>query len=135
MGEDISKDICMHRDNSPGDRIYVNNLKVFCTIGTKAEEREKKQEITINVVLDTDLRRACDSDDIEDTVNYGTVCSRLTAKAETSAYFLIEALAQHLAECCLNFSGVSGVRVRIDKPGAIKNADSAAVEIYRIAHE
>jgi dihydroneopterin aldolase len=50
---------------------------------------------------------------------------------EDSRYYLLEALAEAIAAVCLKHRGVKGVRVRVDKPGALRFARSVAVEIER----
>lgn len=113
------------------DKIYIKDLSLRCILGINKEERIKKQDISINVVMYTDLSRSCASDDIADTVNYKTIKLRILDLAETSSFYLIEKLAQGIADICLEERMVEKVDVRIDKPGALRFAVSAAVEITR----
>jgi len=50
---------------------------------------------------------------------------------ESSQYFLVEALAEAVAELCLDQQGVRQVDVRVEKPHALRFSRSVAVEITR----
>ena len=85
----------------------------------------------INVVLFADLHKVGHSDDIQDSVNYKTVAKKLLAHAETAQRQTVEALAADLARLCLEETGVQQVRVRVEKPGAVRFSRSVGVEIER----
>ncbi len=113
------------------DKVIIRNLRARGIIGINPWEREKPQEILINLVLFTDNRAAEASDDIADCVNYRTVAKKVLAHAETAARYTVEALAGDLARLCLEEPGVMRVQVRVEKPGAVRFADSVGVEIER----
>ena len=113
------------------DQVFIKDLLVRGIIGINDWEREKPQEIAINIVLFGDLHKAGESDDIADTINYRTVTKKVQAHAETAARLTVEALAADLARLCLEEPGVQKVRVRVEKPGAVRFARSVGVEIER----
>ncbi|MBI2423288.1 MAG: dihydroneopterin aldolase [Candidatus Hydrogenedentes bacterium] len=113
------------------DKIYIRDLQVSCIVGIYPEERTAKQEVLINVVLETDLARACRSDDIADTVNYKEVKKTILRMVEASEFYLIERMADAIAAICLDTPGVQRTTVTVDKPGALRFARSVAVEIAR----
>jgi FolB domain-containing protein len=113
------------------DQVFITDLVARGIIGINAWEREKPQEIRINIVLFANLRKAGKSDDIQDCVNYRTVAKKVLAHAETARRFTVEALAADLARLCLEEPGVMKVRVRVEKPGAVRFAKSVGVEIER----
>lgn len=112
------------------DRIVVRDLLVRGIIGVNDWEREKKQDILINLELDCDVRPAAASDDVRDALNYRTLTKSVIAHVEASSYQLIEALAESIARICLEH-GAERVRVRVEKPGALRFAASVGVEIER----
>ena len=61
------------------DQIIIKDLVARGIIGINDWEREKKQEILINIVMFTDIRKAATSDDIADCVNYRTVTKKALA--------------------------------------------------------
>ncbi len=113
------------------DRIRICDLLVRCILGINESERREKQDVVINVVIHTDLRKSGKSDRIEDTVDYRALKKRILAMVESSHYFLEEALADAVAELCLEYSRVRQVEVRVEKPNALRFARSVAVEILR----
>jgi len=113
------------------DKIHIRDLQTRCIIGVYPEERGQPQDVVINLTLHADIRRAGRSDRIEDTVDYKAVKTAVIALTEQSSYFLIERLAEAVAQRCLKAGGVQKVEVTIDKPGALRYARSVAVEIVR----
>lgn len=113
------------------DKIIIKCLKVKSIIGTLPEERQKKQEIEFNIELDCDLSAAGGSDDLNDTVNYQAVENDILAMAESSSFLLLERLAAEAATVCLKYELVRGVKITVDKPGALKHSRSVAVCIER----
>lgn len=113
------------------DRIVIEDLLVRCIIGVNEDERRQKQDVVINLTLTADLAKAGKSDRFEDTVDYRAIKKQVMAMTENSQFHLIEALAEAIAQLCLRNSEVAGVRVRVDKPTALRFARSVAVEIER----
>ncbi len=113
------------------DRIYIQDLLARCIVGLNPDEREAEQDVLINLTLWADLRRAGQSDDVADTVDYSQLKKRILATVEASSDRLIERLAQRIADLCLDDPRVARVKVRVDKPGALRFARSVAVELDR----
>jgi FolB domain-containing protein len=113
------------------DQIIIKDLVARGIIGVYDWEREKPQEILINIVLFADLRRAGQSDDLNDSISYRTVAKRALAHAESAGRLTVEALAADLAQICLQEPGVQKVRLRVENPGAARFARSVGVEIER----
>ena len=113
------------------DQIFISDLVARGIIGLNDWEREKPQEILINIVLFGDLSRAGKSDDIKDSINYRTVAKKVMAHAETAQRLTVEALATDLVDLCLEEPGVQKVRMRVEKPGAVRFSKSVGVEIER----
>ena len=113
------------------DRMFIRDLKRKCIVGTKPEERTTKQTVIINVVLECDLRKAGRTDRLEHTANYKKLSDAIKTLTDNSRYFLIERLADRIADLCLRVAGVKAVTVTVDKPGALHQVKSAAVEIRR----
>jgi D-erythro-7,8-dihydroneopterin triphosphate epimerase len=117
------------------DRIYIRDLFLRCIIGLNDEEREKTQDVMINIVLYADLRRSGTTDDIADSVNYKTIKKAVIALVEKSTFRLLEKLAEEIASVCLADPRVRSVDVTVDKPGALRFAKSVAVAISREREE
>ena len=113
------------------DQVIITDLVARGIIGMNDWEREKPQEILINIVLFGDLVNAGKTDDIREGINYRTIAKKALALAETAKRFTVEALANDLAHLCLEEPGVQKVRVRVEKPGAVRFSKSVGVEIER----
>lgn len=113
------------------DRIIIKDLLLRGIIGINDWEREKRQDILINITLSGDLRAAGESDKIEDTINYRTLTKKIIEHVEESARYTVEALAADIARLCLSAEGVRRAKVRVEKPGALRFAKSVGVEIER----
>lgn len=113
------------------DRLFLREIEVACVIGVHEWERKIEQIVRIDVDLETDLRRACMGDDIRETVDYKQVRDRIVSTVKEARCFLIEALAERVAEACLSEPRVRAVRVRLEKPGALRMARTVGVDIFR----
>ena len=117
------------------DKVIIKDLLVRGIIGVNDWERKRAQDILINVTLFTDTRRAAETDNIADCVNYSTMSKRIQAHAESAERLTVEALANDLAKICLEDKGVQRVILRVEKPGAVRFAKSVGVEIERSRDE
>ena len=113
------------------ERIEIRGLRAVCRIGTRDEERQEPREVLLTLRLTADLSRACATDDLRDTVDYGELTRNVTRFVEASAFFLIERLADRVAAVCLEDPRVDRAEVTVEKPGAIPNARSAGVTVVR----
>lgn len=117
------------------DQIVIKDLLVRGVIGVNDWEREQAQDVLVNISLFADLQRAGLSDSIDDTLNYRSVTKQIIQHIETSQRFTLEALASDIARICLGHPAVEKVRVRVEKPGALRFARSVGVEIERQADD
>ncbi len=113
------------------DRILISDLQARCIIGVNDDERREKQDVLINIAISADLRKAGKSDRFEDTVDYRAIKKRVLQIAESSSYHLVEALAEAIAEVCLEHPSVKLAQVRVEKPLALRFARTVGVEITR----
>ena len=113
------------------DQIHIQDLHLRTFIGFNPEEREKKQDVLINITLFTDLSAAGASDSIDDAVNYKTITKRIITHVETNKFDLVEKMAMDIIKLCLQNPQVSQAQVRVEKPGALRFARSVGVSLSR----
>ena len=113
------------------DLIYIRDLKIDCVIGVYEWERRVKQTVILDLDLAADIRRAAETDHIDDTVNYKAVAKRLMAYVGDSQFQLVETLAERVAEILLEEFKLPWVRVRVNKKGALRGATDVGVIIER----
>ena len=113
------------------DKVIVKDLFERGILGINPDERVKKQDILINIAMYADIRRAAETDDIEDAVNYKSITKRVIEHVENGSDFLVEKLVTDLARIIITEFGVERVTVRVEKPGALRFAKSVGIEIER----
>ena len=118
-------------NDMPLDRLRIRDLLVRCRVGVTAQERNKPQDILITLTLYADLRKACRSARLKDSVDYKVLKWKILAKTEKASFRLIERLAECVADICLEAPRVERVDVRVQKPVALRFARCSEVEITR----
>ena len=111
----------------PTDRIELRGLRALGICGVLPEERERPQPFEV------DLAPAGRSDDLDDTVDYGTLAEAVVAVVQETRFQLLEALAAAVAECALADARVVAVTVRLRKlrPPVPVDLASSGVRIRR----
>ncbi len=113
------------------DIIEISNLRLHARIGFSPHELDAPQDIVVNLRLGTDKRRAGESDDPADALNYKPIAKAVITLAETGQFALVEKLAESIACLATLEFGASYVEARIHKPGALRHADSVGICIQR----
>jgi len=112
-------------------KIILDELEIECLIGIFDWEREKKQKVLISFELDCDTKNAARADDINLAVDYKAISKAIISLVEPSEFFLIETMAEKIAETCLKFDGVKKAIITVAKPGAIRGSKNVSVRIDR----
>lgn len=116
------------------DKIIMKNLSFYGYHGVMAEEKVLGQKFFIDVMLDVDVKKAGESDSVEDTVSYADVFEVVKKHAQVKRYHLLEALAEHISmDVLATFDKVHAVEVEVRKPEAPVNGvfDYFGVSIRR----
>lgn len=109
--------------------IRIDNLKLRCIIGILDWERKNKQDVIINVKMEFDAGKSIETDDIKDTVDYKVITKRIIKEVEASEFQLLEKLTQTVLNIVMENQQVQKASVRIDKPFALRFADSVSIEL------
>ena len=117
------------------DVIEIEGLDLRTVIGIFDFERDRRQDVSISLQIETDIRPAAQSDAIGDALDYKRVTKRVIELVEASSFFLIETLVERVATCVLEEPRASRVTVRIDKPGALRYARTVGIRITRSREE
>ena len=113
------------------DRVFIENLTVETIIGIFDWEREIRQAVSLDLEMDYDIRRAAESDDIADTLDYKAVSKRLIHFIEHIQYQLVETLAEKCAAIVLDEFPVRRLSLKLSKPGAVRGSSAVGVMIER----
>ncbi|MDA3934947.1 MAG: dihydroneopterin aldolase [Gammaproteobacteria bacterium] len=113
------------------DIIFIEDLRIDTIIGIYDWERKQKQTISLDLQMRGDIAAAALTDSIENTLNYKAVAKRLIGFIEQSDFQLVETMAERCAEIVLGEFDVSWLRLKIQKPGAVRGSRSVGVIIER----
>ena len=113
------------------DIIYLHDLRIDTVIGVFDWERRVRQTVILDLDMAADARKAAVSDRIEDALNYKAVAKRVIEFVAHSEFHLVETLAERVAELVLAEFGVSWLRLRVNKQGAVRGARDVGVIIER----
>ena len=113
------------------DIIFLRGLQIETVIGIYDWERTIRQTIILDLDMAADIRRSAASDDIVDTLDYKAVSKRVISFVEESEFFLVETLAEKVAQVIIEEFGVPWVRLTLNKKGAIRGASDVGILIER----
>jgi dihydroneopterin aldolase len=115
------------------DRLAVYGIEAVGHHGVFDFERREGQVFKVDLVLGLDTRPAARSDDLQDTVDYGSLVAAVKRAIETEPVDLIEKLAQRIADVCLTDARVQWTDVTVHKPDAPIEAtfSDVALTIHR----
>lgn len=109
--------------------IRIKNLRLRTYIGFKPEEQEKLQDVVINVEIRYDALAAAVSDSVDKALDYKRLTKEIIAHVEGHRFLLLEKLVHDLLQLALEHPLVQEVAVEVDKPHALRFADSVALRM------
>lgn len=113
------------------DIVYIRELEISTIIGIFDWEREQRQVVSLDLEMGADIRAAAASDSIDDALDYKAVAKRLIEFVEGAELFLVEALAERIAEIVLDEFNVRWLKLRLGKPGAVTGSRDVGIIIER----
>ncbi|MDH3925813.1 MAG: dihydroneopterin triphosphate 2'-epimerase [Xanthomonadales bacterium] len=118
----------------PGDlferaTINIRNLRLRTYIGFNDEERTKKQDVVLNLEISYRTNPAVFNDEVEGALNYKTITKAVIRQVEEGRFLLLEKLAADVLASCSNHPEVTHARVTIDKPHALRFAESVSLTL------
>ena len=107
--------------------VRIKNLRCETIVGIGQRERKQKQPVIVNVEIHFDGAKAAQTDRIEDTVDYQGIEERIIAGVEASSFHLIEKLASYIMDIVMKDEKVTAATVEVDKPQALRQAETVSV--------
>ena len=108
-------------------KIRIKNLRLRTIIGANEWERKVLQDVIINVKIELEGEAAVKSDNLEDTIDYKKLSKEIINMAEDSHFQLLESLAKRILDLIMKDDRVQNVFVEVDKPHALRFADSVSL--------
>lgn len=109
--------------------INITNLRLRTYIGFNPEEKDKQQDIIVNVKITYRADQAFNSDDEDDALNYKTITKNIIGHVEQGRFQLLEKLAADLLAIACEPRQVRHAEIKVDKPHALRFADSVSVSL------
>lgn len=109
--------------------IRIKNLRLRTYIGIKDEEINNKQDVVINIKIQYLAEQATQSEDIHDALNYRTITKKVISLVENNRFSLLEKLTAEVLAIASQHEWVTFAEVEIDKPHALRFADSVSMSL------
>ncbi len=113
------------------DKILITGLTAIGIVGVNEPEREFPQELRLDIDLEYPLKKAGESDSIEDTISYSFVAKLIRKCVRESKYYTLEALAAHLVNELFEQTPADAVRIKIEKANFVSKTSRVGVQIHR----
>ncbi|MEZ0232693.1 MAG: dihydroneopterin aldolase [Methylophilaceae bacterium] len=113
------------------DIIFLSEVKVETKLGVPDWERLVAQTIVLDIEIAMPHSQSCQTDAIEDTIDYGQVVAHFRETLKTNSFKLVEALAEHLCQIVLTEFGAPWVKIKVAKPGILPGLKALGVVIER----
>ena len=117
--------------NSVKRTVFIKDFIVHEIIGIHDREKVKKQKIKFNIVIDVNQNTIPDEKDIKSIIDYEKIIVKIENLTKSTQYNFLESLAEDSFEEIFEDKRINSVKIKIEKPDAIKNADSVGVEVFK----
>jgi len=107
--------------------IHIRNLRLRTFIGFNPEEMQKQQDVVINIEINYMINESVLRDQVEDVLNYKVITKRVIEHVEQGRFLLLENLVADVLAICSDHPGINFTRVSVDKPHALRFADSVSL--------
>ena len=117
--------------NSIKRTVFIKDFIVHEIIGIHDREKVKKQKIKFNIVIDVNQNTIPDEKDIKSIIDYEKIITKIENLTKSKKYNFLESLAEDSFGEIFEDKRINSVKIKIEKPDAIKNADSVGVEVFK----
>ena len=111
--------------------VFIKDFIIQEIIGIHEHEKMKKQKIKFNIVIDVNQNTFPDEKDIKSIVDYEKITNKLKNLTRGKKYNFLESLAEDSFKEIFEDRRINSVKIKIEKPEAIKNANSVGVEVFK----
>ncbi len=111
--------------------IFIKDLELMAVIGVYDHEKNNRQRVVANIDI-TVQENPNAADEINEVVCYHKVVKKIQAICKDGHVHLLETLAETIAESSLEDNRILAIRVKLEKPEALREAASVGVEIERL---
>jgi len=116
---------CMVAQKQTSETFDAEKSKKFC------KEKIKKQKKKFNIVIDVNQNTIPNEKDIRSIIDYEKIITKIEKITKSTRYNFLESLAENSFKEIFEDKRINSVKIKIEKPDAIKNADSVGVEVFK----
>ena len=109
--------------------IRIKNLRLRTYIGINEDEIKNQQDVIINIFIQYDAKRATDSDQMQDALNYKTITKAIIRLVEDNRFSLLEKLTADILAIAAEHPWVTFAEAEVDKPHALRFSDSVSLAL------
>ena len=117
--------------NSIERTVFIKDFTIHEIIGIHDYEKARKQKIKFNIIIAIEQNTVPNEKDIKSIVDYEKITNKLENLAKEKKYNFLESLAEDSFKEIFEDKRINSVKIRIEKPEAIKNAESVGVEVFK----
>lgn len=111
-------------------KIRVKNLLIRTYIGFNPDELVNKQDVIINIEIETDIPdSAMEADEPLGIFDYKTITKKIIAHVQEGRFKLLEVLTKNILDLIMESDKVKWAKVEVDKPHALRFAESVSLEM------
>ena len=111
--------------------VFIKDFIVQEIIGIHEHEKTEKQKIKFNIVVDVNQNTIPDEKDLKSIIDYEKITNKLENLTKTKKYNFLETLAEDSFIEIFEDKRINSVKIKIEKPEAIKRAESVGVEVFK----
>ncbi len=111
--------------------VFIKDFIIEEIIGIHEHEKIRKQKIKFNIVIDVDRNTLPNEEDIKSIIDYEKITNKLENLTKKKKYNFLESLAEDSFKEIFEDKRINSVKIKIEKPEAIKNAESVGVEVFK----
>ena len=111
--------------------VFIKDFIIEEIIGIHEHEKIKKQKIKFNIFIDVEQNAIPNEKDIKSIIDYEKIINKLENLAKSKKYNFLESLAEDSFGEIFGDKRVNSVKIKIEKPDAIKNAESVGIEVFK----
>ena len=115
--------------------VFIKDFIIKEIIGIHEHEKMKKQEIKFNIILDINQSTVPNEENIKSIVDYEKITNKLENLVKNKKYNFLESLAEDSFKEIFEDKRINSVKIKIEKPEAIKRAESVGVEVFKTRND
>ena len=118
-------------NNTTKRTVLIKDFIINEIIGIHKHEKNNKQKIIFNIVIDVDKNTLPNENELSSVVNYEKITNKLQVLLKSKNYNFLESLAEDSFKEIFKDKRINSVKIKIEKPDAIKNASSVGIEVFK----